>query len=101
MIFPAMMEAADRGELILARDGLLRWHLRKDGVVVIRELIVLPFRRGTGVGRALLAELAAKAPGRILRARCRADYESNRFWAKTGFRLVSSEKVFNLWERRP
>ena len=101
MIFPALMEAAERGELILARDGMLRWHLRKDGTVTIRELIVLPFRRRTGVGRALLAELLDKNPGRVVRARCPADYDSNFFWKRVGFRLVSSDKGVNLWELRP
>jgi GNAT superfamily N-acetyltransferase len=101
VIFPAMVEAAERDRLILVRDGMLRWHLRKDGVVVIREIIVLPFRQRTGVGRAMLAELRAKNPGRPVRARCPAHYESNHFWRKAGFRLVSSEKGVNLWELCP
>jgi len=101
MIFPAMMEAADRGELILVRDGMLRWHLRKDGVVVIREVIVLPFRRGTGVGRAMLTVLIGMNPGRTLRARCPAAYESNEFWRRMGFTLVKKDKGANVWERFP
>lgn len=100
MIFAAMAEAAGRGELILVRDGLLRWHLRRDGVVVIREIVVLPFRRGTGVGRAMLAELLDANPGRTIRARCPAAYESNGFWRAAGFTLAAEEKGVNVWELR-
>ena len=101
MIFAALSEAADRGELILVRDGMLRWHLRRDGVVVIREILVLPFRRGTKVGRAMLAELAEKNPGRLIRARCPGAYESNGFWRRMGFTLAATEKGVNVWECRP
>jgi GNAT superfamily N-acetyltransferase len=101
VIFAALAEAAGRGELILVRDGLLRWHLRQDGVVVVREILVLPFRRGTGVGRALLAELAEKNPGRPLRARCPQAYESNGFWRRMGFVLADASNGVNVWESRP
>lgn len=100
MIFVAMAEAADRGELILTRDGLLRWHLRRDGVVVVREIIVLPFRRRTGVGRAMLAELFEANPGRTVRARCPEVYESNGFWRRMGFALIATDKGVNVWELR-
>ena len=68
MIFAAMSEAADRGELILVPDGMCRWHLRRDGVVVIREILVLPFRRGAGVGRRMVDLVGWKNPGRTIRA---------------------------------
>lgn len=51
MIFTVLSEAADRGELILVPDGLCRYHRRRDGVVVIHEILVLPFRRRGGIGR--------------------------------------------------
>jgi hypothetical protein len=42
VIFAALNEAAERGELLLTVGGLCRFHLRRDGVVVIRELLVVP-----------------------------------------------------------
>lgn len=56
MIFAALKEAAERGELLLVEGGLCRWHRRRDGIVVIREIIVLPPHRRKGVGRALAAD---------------------------------------------
>lgn len=101
MIFAAMSEAADRGELILVPDGMCRWHLRRDGVVVIREILVLPFRRGAGVGRRMVDLVGWKNPGRTIRARCPAGYEANGFWRRLGFALAAEEKGVNVWEARP
>lgn len=36
-----MSEAADKGELILVDGGMCRYHRRRDGVVVVREILVL------------------------------------------------------------
>jgi len=96
MIFAALDEAASKGELILVFDGLCRFHRRKDGVVVIRELIVMPFRRRTGVGRRLLEQLRRRFPGAALEAKCPASYESNGFWRACGFALAEEGEV-NRW----
>lgn len=101
MIFAAMSEAAEKGELVLVDGGMCRWHLRRDGVVVIREIIVLPKRRGAGVGRSMVNAILAWNPGRAVRVRCPAEYESNGFWRRMGFELTGKEKGVNTWERRP
>jgi hypothetical protein len=101
VIFAALSEAAERGELILVPDGMLRWHLRRDGVVVIREVIVLPLLRRTGIGKGMLRVVQAENPGRTVRARCPVGYESNAFWRAMGFDLITTEKGVNVWERRP
>ena len=98
MIFVTLSEAADRGELLLAQDALCRWHRRRDGVVVIRELLVLPFARRAGLGRQMVRDVIARADGSPVRARCPASYEANGFWAKVGFRLMSQTDGVNLWE---
>lgn len=102
MIFVALSEAADKGELLLVTDGLCRFHRRRDGVFVIREIIVLPFRRRTGVGRRLVEDVLMRAgPDAVVRAKCPVAYESNRFWAAMGFRLVGEATGgINAWERK-
>lgn len=100
MIFVALSEAANRGELLLADGGMCRWHLRRDGVVVIREILVLPAARRRGVGRSLLGEVLRRNSGRVLRAKCPAEYESgNAFWAAMGFTKLSTDGGVNLWQR--
>lgn len=101
MIFAALSEAADRGELLLVEGGLCRWHRRRDGVVVIRELLVLPSHRGRGIGRALVEHVQRQNPGCILRAVCPLEYPANGFWYRLGFRLSCQEKGLKVWERDP
>ena len=57
MIFEPLMESGNRGELILVDGGFCHWHLRRDGQITIREIIVLPERRGQGIGTAILEQL--------------------------------------------
>lgn len=97
MIFTALEEAAGRGELFLVQDGLLRYHLRRDGQVTIREVLVLPFRRRTGVGRRLIAEVRRKHPSAPIVARCPAGSEANLFWAAIGFRCEPGEGLKGHW----
>lgn len=99
MIFVALNEAAQRGELILVQDGMLRYHRRRDGVVVVREILVLPFRRRTGLGRSLVRLLLERTGSAVLRARCPAAYEANHFWRAMGFTLVEEKGGVNLWQR--
>lgn len=101
MLLVALNEAAERGELILVMDGMCRWHRRRDGVVVIREILVLPFRRRTGVGRRMLWQVSAANPGRPIEARCPVGYESNDWWKAMGFDLISTEDGINLWRLVP
>lgn len=104
MIFAALSEAADRGELLLVDGGMVRFHRRRDGVVVIRELIVLPARRRAGVGRGLVGRVAAIYPGAVVRAVCPGEYEANAFWRAMGFVVVAYKPPggrLAVWELRP
>lgn len=100
MIFVALDEAAERGELLLVDGGLCRWHRRRDGVVVIREVLVLPERRRQGIGRGLVERLAILNPGAPLLARCPIRSMANGFWTALGFRLTLASPKVNTWERR-
>lgn len=99
MIFAALDEADRRDELFLVEGGLLRYHLRKDGVATIREVLVLRECRGRGIGRELVERVRRRHPAATLRARCPAELPSNGFWRRLGFSLVSSGAV-NVWERQ-
>jgi len=100
MIFAALNEAAERGELLLSEDGLCRFHRRRDGRVTIREIVVLPDRRRQGTGRALVERVASRCPGAVIVARCPTCYPANGFWPRVGFLLVGEEKGCKVWERR-
>lgn len=99
MIFAALSEAADRGQLLLIHGGLCRWHKRRDGIVVIREVLVLPASRRKGVGRSLVAEVISRNSGHVIQAKCPVAYPSNAFWARMGFTLVEEKNGANRWQR--
>jgi GNAT superfamily N-acetyltransferase len=104
MIFPALMEAVERGELILVEKGFCRWHKRKDGVVVIREILVLPDARRLGIGRRMIRDIIRQWPGAKLLARCPVADEKgkvgcgNVFWKHLGFTLTATANGLNTWE---
>lgn len=100
MIFESLHESAEKGELILIAGGYCRWHLRKDGVITIYEIL----STRPGAGSEMLAQL--RAYGRPIQAKCPADLPSNAWYLKRGFRLVTTEttrsgRVLNLWRREP
>lgn len=99
VIYAALIEASDAGELLLKDGGMCRWHRRRDGAVVIRELIVLPQRRGQGIGRELVEAVVALNPSAALvRAVCPVSYPANGFWAHLGFSVVERSIIRNVWE---
>lgn len=97
MILVALAEAADRGELLLVEGGMCRFHLRRDGVVVIRELLVLPDCRHEGIGKRLVQEIALRHQGCPLLARCPVTYPSNAFWEAIGFERGPQRRGVNEW----
>jgi GNAT superfamily N-acetyltransferase len=107
VIFAAMMEAADRDELFLIDGGLCRWHRRRDGVVVIREILVLPACRRLGRGRRMVEDIQARNPGATLLARCpQTDSQGavgtgNTFWKHMGFTMTGTKDGINTWQRCP
>lgn len=92
MVFESLSESAEAGELILVHDGLLRFHRRRDGVVTIREILVLPRSRRKHVGTQLLLQLKMTVPKTSpIVARCPADLESNAWYERMGFVRVATE----------
>lgn len=101
MIFAALSEAADRGELVLIEGGMCRWHRRRDGVVVVREILVLPTHRKEGRGRQMLRIVQRQNPASAVVARCPVGSEANTFWQHMGFAPAAGEDGINTWIRRP
>lgn len=100
MIFAALSEAAEKGELLLVGGGLCHFHQRKDRTVTIREILVLPTYRRRGIGRRLVERACNDAVKAV--ARCPADLPSNGFWKQLGFQLMKTEttrtgRKVNVW----
>lgn len=53
MIFNALHDAAQRDELILIGGGMCHYHLRRDGVLTIREVFTAPAGMAETLRRAL------------------------------------------------
>lgn len=100
MIFIAMEEAARNGELILVHGGLCRFHRRRDGNTIIREILVLPEYRRSGIGRRLLAEVISRRGDGPVIAKCPKGYEANLFWAAMGFEIAGETERLFQWEYR-
>lgn len=102
VIFEALNAAAERGELILVDGGFCHWHLRRDGQLTIREILVLPEYRRQGVGTAMLDTLK-QTPGAInIFAKCPGDLSANSWYAAMGFNCegietTKSGRVLSLW----
>lgn len=99
MIFDALFESAQRGELLLIEGGFCHWHLRRDGQLTIREIIAT--RRGAG--REMLNRLRQTPGARTIVAKCPVALEANGWYARVGFRLVCDETtrtgtLVNVWE---
>lgn len=85
MIFESLNSAAERGELILVDGGMCHWHLRRDGQLTIREIIVLPDHQGQGVGAAMLDTLRCVPGATSIFAKCPYDLPANDWYQRRGF----------------
>lgn len=98
MIFDALYESAQRGELLLIEGGFCHWHLRRDGQLTIREII----STRPGAGQKMLTALRYTPGATSIYAKCPAELAANAWYAKRGFALEGCEttksgKPINLW----
>ena len=99
MIFDALYESAQRGELLLIDGGFCHWHLRRDGQLTIREII----STRPGAGSEMLARLMTVPGATCIVAKCPATLEANGWYHRRGFALAGTEitrfgKVLNIWK---
>lgn len=102
MIFETLWESAQRNELLLVDDGLCHFHLRRDGQLTIREIIVLPRSHKRGIGSHLLRRLMHTQGATSIFARCPADLPANDWYKAQGFICEGQEtskkgRKLNLW----
>lgn len=100
MIFESLHGSAKAGELLLVDGGYCRWHMRRDGVITIYEIIST--RPGAG-WEMLLRLIEKRAP---IQAKCPADLPANHWYRRRGFQLVDTETTqsgrrLNLWMLPP
>jgi len=98
MIFDALYESAQRGELLCVDGGFCHWHLRRDGQLTIREII----STRPGAGSEMLAILRTTPGATAIQAKCPAHLPSNEWYRKRGFELVGAEttrtgRKVNTW----
>lgn len=96
MIFETLYESALKEELILIDGGYCRWHMRKDHIIVIYEIISTRH----GAGSEMLEKL--KTNNVPILAKCPSDLESNAWYEKKGFintdqEITKSGRVLNIW----
>ena len=109
MIFETLNESNERGELLLVLHGMCHYHLRRDGQLTIREIIVQKEHQGHGIGRAMLEQLemlALDEGATSLFAKCPAELPANGWYARLGFALEGTEETrsgrrLNLWRLTP
>lgn len=104
MIFEALSESLERGELWLRLGAMCRWHLRRDGQLTIKEVMVEPSQRRRGAATEIVRALSSVAGAKKLLARCPGDLPANAFWEAVGFVLMAKERtksgrVVNVWLR--
>lgn len=87
----AFWDAAYRGGLVAARIdgrsvGYALFRLPRNNQVMLSHLCVASEARGSGVARALVAEIRTRHSSRLgIRAKCRDDYGLNPMWEALGF----------------
>lgn len=102
MIFEPLNDSNNRGEFY---GAMCHWHLRRDGQITIREIIVEQSCQGQGQGRAMIERLKATPGATSLFANCPADLPSNEFYRHLGFELESQiptgkGRAMNQWRLR-
>lgn len=102
MIFETLYESSQRNELLLIDGGFCHWHLRRDGIVTIREIIATR----KGAGGQMLGHIKTLNHGCPIQAKCPSDLPSNAWYERRGFVLVGTEttktgRAVNLWRWQP
>lgn len=99
MIFETLHESNQRNELL---GSICHWHLRRDGQITIREIIVQQSEQGKGVAYSFLQQLKQVKGASSIFAKCPIELKSNEWYKRQGFKLEGQEttktgRMLNLW----
>jgi len=106
---PALQQAIERGWLYVAESaevlvGMIDWWARRDGVVVLYNVVVAPAARGRGAGGLLLDTMIHWARARnavAIQLKCPLDLPANEFYRHHRFTLTDQEpgkrRPLNCW----
>lgn len=107
---PALIRSIDRQEVAVACNhqkvvGFIEYHHRRDDQTTLYNIVVDSKHRCRGIGRALMNFLRTKARNerkQVIRLKCPANLEANRFYEKLGYWLVEKEsgkrRELMVWE---
>ncbi|MBE2199250.1 MAG: GNAT family N-acetyltransferase [Anaerolinea sp.] len=108
---PALLEAIERHELLVAENGVgivgfVEYRHRRDQQTTLYNVVVHPQHRGHGTGRRLMTNLeqeARKLGKSWVLLKCPEDLESNTFYEHIGYEKVDMEKGktrrLNIWRK--
>lgn len=88
MIFEPLHQSNQRGEFY---GVMCHWHLRRDGQITIREIIVEQGEQGQGRGREMIERLKRTDGAKNIFAKCPSDLPANEFYRRLGFVLEGEE----------
>ena len=102
MIFETLWASAQKGELLLVKGGMCHWHLRRDGQITVREIIVLPGHQRQGIGTEMIDTLKKTYGATSIFAKCPAELPANDFYQVLGFQCEGTEttrtgRLLKLW----
>ncbi|MCA9946503.1 MAG: GNAT family N-acetyltransferase [Ardenticatenaceae bacterium] len=108
---PALLEAIERHELLVAENGIgivgfVEYRHRRDQQTTLYNVVVYPQHRKHGIGRQLVTNLEQEARKRgksWVLLKCPEDLESNAFYEHIGYKKVTVERGktrrLNIWRK--
>lgn len=99
MIFEPLHDSNLKGEFY---GSMCHWHLRRNGQITIREIIIEQGYQGNGQGKIFLERLKKISGATSIFAKCPIDLPANNWYQSQGFELegietTPSERQLKLW----
>jgi N-acetylglutamate synthase-like GNAT family acetyltransferase len=88
MIFEPLHDSNQKGEFY---GAMCHWHLRRDGQITIREIIIEQDYQGNGQGKVFLERLKKVSGAISIFAKCPIDLPANNWYSAQGFELEGIE----------
>lgn len=98
LVLTTLVHAHEQGRLMLLDGGYCRWHQRRDGRIVICEII----SQVPGCGQRILRRLQAQEGVAEIIARCPSTWDANDWYERRGFKMSGTASdglggTMNIW----